>query len=246
MEVNSEHLELVVNGTRHTSIAFFPRGKGDLPVVFVFPEWWGLVDFPKERAEALAKLGYYAIAVDVYGEQKMITDPAEATILMNELMASKEAISRRFLPLYELVQSNEKTSQKRQGAIGYCMGGAIAIDLAKQKISFKGVVSFHGSLITPSRVEGVVTSKLLILHGEKDSLVSKKELEKFESEMKDARGDGNPDIKFRIEILPGAKHGFSNPKADENGKKYGLPLAYSKAADTKSWDLMRDFLGANL
>src|SRR3954465_1450106 len=37
------------------------------PGVLVIPEWWGLNEYPKSRAEQLAKLGYVAFAADMYG-----------------------------------------------------------------------------------------------------------------------------------------------------------------------------------
>jgi dienelactone hydrolase len=40
---------------------------------------------------------------------------------------------------------------------------------------------------------------------------------------------------------PGAKHGFTNPDATENGRKYGLPLAYNESADRESWQSMKSF-----
>jgi dienelactone hydrolase len=37
---------------------------------------------------------------------------------------------------------------------------------------------------------------------------------------------------------PEASHGFTSPEADENGRKYGLPLAYNESADKESWQAM--------
>src|ERR1700731_134406 len=48
------------------------------PGVLVFPEWWGLTDFVKGRAEALAKLGYVAFAADMYGDGEATTDRNKA------------------------------------------------------------------------------------------------------------------------------------------------------------------------
>src|ERR1019366_455518 len=45
------------------------------PGVIVFPEWWGLNDYAKHRAEMLAKLGYVAFAADMYGDGNVTVDP---------------------------------------------------------------------------------------------------------------------------------------------------------------------------
>src|SRR5271154_5776386 len=49
------------------------------PGVLVFPEWWGLNDYPKHRAEQLAQLGYVALAADMYGDNRVTDSPADAT-----------------------------------------------------------------------------------------------------------------------------------------------------------------------
>ena len=38
---------------------------GTRPAVLVFPEWWGLNDYIKKRAEQVASLGYLAMGVDM-------------------------------------------------------------------------------------------------------------------------------------------------------------------------------------
>src|SRR5438045_2735953 len=48
------------------------------PGVIVMPEWWGVTDYPKHRAEQLAGLGYVAFAADMFGEGKTTDDPKQA------------------------------------------------------------------------------------------------------------------------------------------------------------------------
>src|ERR1700722_4503747 len=55
------------------------------PGVLVFPEWWGVSDFVKGRAEALAKLGYVAFAADMYGDGQATTDRNKAKELMTSV-----------------------------------------------------------------------------------------------------------------------------------------------------------------
>src|SRR5690349_20472340 len=58
--------------------------KGKLPGVLVVHEWWGLNGFTKDRADALAKLGYVAFAVDMYGKGQATEDPAKASQLATQ------------------------------------------------------------------------------------------------------------------------------------------------------------------
>jgi dienelactone hydrolase len=49
-------------------------------------------------------------------------------------------------------------------------------------------------------------------------------------------------VEYEFINYPGALHSFTNPEATENGKKFGLPLAYDAQADQDSWKAMQGFL----
>ena len=74
-----------------------------------------------------------------------------------------------------------------------------------------------------------------MLHGADDKFITPEQIEAFKKEMKDAGAD------FRFIAYPGAVHSFTNPDADELGKKFNLPLAYNAEADKKSWEELRKF-----
>ncbi|WP_332030611.1 dienelactone hydrolase family protein, partial [Kaistella sp.] len=77
--IKTEELKTEINGVTHRSFAAYnPDIEGKLPVVFVLPEWWGLNDYVKNRVKQLAELGYYAVGVDYYGDQKVVETPEEA------------------------------------------------------------------------------------------------------------------------------------------------------------------------
>ena len=46
---------------------------GKRPGVLIVHEWWGMNDYAKRRAEQLARLGYVAFALDMYGKGKATT-----------------------------------------------------------------------------------------------------------------------------------------------------------------------------
>ena len=64
---------------------------GTRPAVLVFPEWWGLNDYIKKRAEQVAALGYLAMGVDMYGNGKTADHPEEAGSLMNGVLGDLDA-----------------------------------------------------------------------------------------------------------------------------------------------------------
>jgi dienelactone hydrolase len=76
---------------------------------------------------------------------------------------------------------------------------------------------------------------VLVCHGEDDSFVSAEEQAGFRQEMEELGVD------YRFVAYPGAKHGFTNPDATENGRKYSLPLEYNESVDRESWQEMKAF-----
>lgn len=206
------------------------------PGIVVFGEWWGLNDYQKRRARQLAELGYVALAADMYGDGQIAADAADAGNLMNGLFADMDGTSAKVRAAVEQLARRPEADAGRLGAMGYCLGGALALHAARLGLDLRGVASFHGSLgkTHPAR-PGEVKAKVLVCHGEDDSFVSAEEQAGFRQEMTDLGVD------YKFVAYPGAKHGFTNPDATENGRKYNLPLAYNESVDRESWQEMKAF-----
>jgi dienelactone hydrolase len=210
--------------------------QGPRPGIVVFGEWWGLNDYQKRRARQLAELGYVALAADMYGDGRIAADATEAGKLMNGLFADMGATSAKVRAAVEQLARQPEVDAKQLGAMGYCLGGALALHAARLGLALRGVASFHGSLgRTHAAKKGDVKAKVLVCHGEDDSFVSAEEQAGFRQEMDDLGVD------CRFITYPGAKHGFTNPDATANGEKYGLPLAYNEDVDRESWQEMKTF-----
>jgi dienelactone hydrolase len=238
------HTETVTYSAAATTLrGFLAKQTTDVqrPGVLVVHEWWGLNDYIRGRARQLAELGYAALAVDMYGDGKTADDPASAGKLMNEALADRAALEAKFNAAYERLKAEPGVDASRIAAIGYCFGGAVVLHAARIGLPLKAVVSFHGALGSFHKpAPGGVKAKILVAHGAADALVPDADLAAFEQEMTDARAD------YRVVKYPGALHGFTNPAADANGKKYGIPLAYQKAADEQSWRDMQDLFATAL
>lgn len=222
--------------TLDSYLAWDASQPGPRPGIVVFGEWWGLNDYQKRRARQLAELGYVALAADMYGDGRIAADATEAGNLMNGLFADMAGTTARVRAAVEQLSRQSGVDPKRLGAMGYCLGGALALHAARLGLDLRGVASFHGSLgkTHPAR-KGEVKAKVLVCHGEDDGFVSAEELTGFRKEMDDL------DVDHEVVTYPGAKHGFTNPDATENGRKYNLPLAYNEAADRESWQSMKSF-----
>ncbi|MCP9338636.1 dienelactone hydrolase family protein [Stutzerimonas xanthomarina] len=210
--------------------------EGQRPGVVVVHEWWGLNDYAKSRARDLAGLGYSALAIDMYGEGKNTEHPKDAMSFMKAALADADAAKARFNAGVDLLKQQQQTDSAKLAAVGYCFGGKVVLDMARQGVPLEGVVSFHGALATETRAApGSVKARVLVEHGSADSMVSAEDVAALSAEMVKAGAD------YQFVNLPGAKHGFTNPGADKFQKK-GVDVAYNKAADERSWNDMQRFL----
>lgn len=206
------------------------------PGILVVPEFWGLNDYARTRAEMLAELGYTALAVDVYGDGKVAETRDEAAQLMTDLLADMPECRARCEAALELLKGHESVDPNRTGAIGYCMGGGIVLHLARYGLDLDVVASFHGSLPLAVAAEGEgadVTARVVAYNGEDDSFIPAEAIAAFKAEMEKTGAD------YQFINLPGALHGFSNPGATAKGREFNMPLKYSALADDCSWSHMQ-------
>ncbi len=218
-------------------LAYDENLKGKRPGVLVVHEWWGHNEYARKRARMLAELGYTALAVDMYGEGKKAMHPDDAMKFSGELMKTFDVARVRFMEAKRFLKKQPTVDPGRIAAIGYCFGGGIVLNMARQGADLKGVASFHGSLAAVQPAQpGIVKAKIIVFNGADDKFLSAEAIEAFKKEMTDAKVD------FQIISYPGAIHSFTNPEATELGKKYNLPMAYNAEADKKSWKEMNKFL----
>lgn len=217
-------------------LAYDTNAKGRRPGVIVVHEWWGLTDYPKMRARMLAKLGYVAFAADMYGDGKTANNPTDAGKYAGESMKDPAQLKSKFIAALEYLKGDEHVDPTRIGAIGYCYGGGVVLNMADAGMDLNGVVSFHGTLgaVTPPE-KGNLKAKILVCAGGADKFNPKKDVDKFKTEMKDAGAD------LHYVVYKGAEHAFTNPDATKLGKKFKIPIAYNKKADKESWVAMEKF-----
>lgn len=218
-------------------LAFDDAIKGKRPGVLVVHEWWGHNEYARQRAKMLAEMGYVALAIDMYGDGKQAAHPSDAMKFMSAVMSDIKTAEARFDAAYALLNKHKRVKKDRIAAIGYCFGGGVVLHMARSGRKLRGVASFHGSLATkvPAK-KGAIKGQIFVAHGAADPMSPEQQVTAFKKEMKDAG------VKLKFIAYPGAKHAFTNPAADELGKKFKLPLAYNKAADEGSWNALKGFL----
>jgi dienelactone hydrolase len=220
-------------------IAYDERLPVKRPGVLVVHEWWGHNEYARQRADELAKLGYTAMALDMFGDGKTADHPDDAGKFVAELMNNADVVKNRFEAALAVLKAHPMTNPDSVAAIGYCFGGGVVLNMARAGLDLSAVASFHG-MLNPVIPIGAnpVKAKVMVFHGADDSFVPKEQVAAFKKEMTKA----NVDLQFVD--YPGVKHAFTNPAATELGKKFNLPLEYNEAADKASWDDMKRGLRA--
>jgi len=218
-------------------LAYDDSIKGKRPGVLVVHEWWGQNDYARKRARMLAGLGYTALAVDMYGEGFVADNPDDAGNLASGVTTDMPLEKARFEAGMDFLRNQETVDPEEIAAFGYCFGGGVVLNMARIGEDLKGVASFHGVLGTEYPAKPwTMKAHIISFSGDADPMIGPDKIAEFKKEM-DAAG-----ANYRVVTYPGAKHAFTNPAADELGKKFNLPIAYDAKADKDSWKQATEFL----
>lgn len=205
---------------------------GTSPGVVVIHQWMGITDHEKRTADELAKLGYTALAADIYGEGVRPANGQEAGVQAGIYKNDRNLYQRRIRAALEALKAQKGVDPGRLAVIGFCFGGTGALEAARGGLPVKGVVSFHGGLDIPAdRAVQPISAKVLVCHGADDPFTSK-DVPGFQDEMKKAKAD------YIFISYAGAVHAFTQKEAGNDPSK---GAAYQEAAARRSWQHMKDF-----
>lgn len=233
--IKEEPVSYSIGGKNYNGYVTYDSNQvGKRPGILVVHEWWGLTDYPRMRAKELASLGYIAMAVDMYGDGEIAPDPKTAMELATPYYKDPTLAKTVLDAAINKLKSFPETDTSKMAAIGYCYGGYVVLNAVKLGADLKGVVSFHGDLSGVAPDKNLIKAKILICHGDSDKFVNP-EVAGFKKAM-DSAG-----VIYTFKNYPNATHAFTNPASDENGKKFNMPIKYNAAADTASWNDMKEF-----
>jgi dienelactone hydrolase len=227
-DVRTRELVYTQDGTTLKGfIAWDENAPGKRPGVLVVHEWWGHDEHARNNAKRLAEAGYVALALDMYGDGKQAAHPDDANKMMMEATKDIGVVVARFKAARAALVADSHVDPEKIAAIGYCFGGAVVLNMARAGEDLDAVVSLHGVLdMYIPATPGNVKPQILVLTGADDPMVTAEAVEKFTQEMTAAKAN------FRVVTYPGAKHSFTNPKADT----HGMPaLSYNAEVAEKAW-----------
>jgi dienelactone hydrolase len=205
--------------------------KDKRPGVLIAHEWWGFGPYVRRRAEMLARQGYTAFALDMYGKGVYAKDHEEAGKLAGAFFNDRAAMRRRAMLGVEQLKKLPFVNPNKLAAIGYCFGGTTVLELARMGADLKGVASFHGALNTPTPATETPKAKIAVFQGADDAMTMPA-LPAFEEEMRKVHAD------WQATVYGGAVHSFTVAEAGDDNSK---GMAYNKAADERSWKALLDF-----
>jgi carboxymethylenebutenolidase len=213
-------------GTAQGYLATPASGTG--PAVIVIQEWWGLVAHIKAVADRFAAAGVTALAPDMY-HGKSATNPDEAGRLMMALdiqRASKDLVGAVD---YLLAQPSVATASV--GALGFCMGGQLALAAGCASPKVGAVIDFYGVHPAVRLDFSKLSAPVLGLFGERDAFVTPEVARKLAAEV---RAAGK---RFDLHVYPGCDHAFFNDSR---------PDVYQREAAEDAWRRSLEFLRAHL
>jgi carboxymethylenebutenolidase len=210
------------------AVLYTPEGKGPFPGVVIIHEWWGLNDWVKEQGAKISDLGYVTLAIDLY-RGKVATTPEEAHEIMRGV--PEDRAKRDLHAAVEFLKSQPNVSKDRLGAIGWCMGGGYALDVALQEPTLKADVINYGHLATDPESIAKINASVLGFFGAQDRGISVDDVKKFEQALK------QQGKKAEIIIYPDAGHGFENPNNKDG---------YRAADAADAWQRTVKFFAATL
>jgi dienelactone hydrolase len=215
-----------------------PDGSGPRPGVLVAHEGNGLGVHARTIASRLADVGYMAFALDYYGGGEPLPDRDAMNERLTGLIDDTDrtrALARAGLAV---LLADERVDTSRIAAIGFCFGGTMVLELARDGADVNAVVGFHSGLFTTRPEDAAnIKGKVLVCIGTEDPLVTPDERAAFEAEMRTGGVD------WRMNLYGGAKHSFTNRDAH----LAGFPgIEYHEPTAMRSWRAMLDLFDETL
>ena len=234
-EMVSSTVEYKIGDTAFTSVLVHDDSvKTKRPGLVMFPNWYGINPGQIDKAKAIAGKKYVILIADVYGSELRPDNDADAGAAAKSMYADRSALRARANAALDALKAQADDialDTDHLGAIGFCFGGASALELARSGAEIDGVVSFHGNLSSDdASLANNIKGSVLAINGADDSYVPAEQILDFGREMRDAKVD------WQFVNLGGAVHCFA-----ESDAKSPPGCVYNERAAKRGFALMNGF-----
>lgn len=206
--VTTRTVEYPADGLTMIGHLALPAGEDRRPAVLIGPEGPGLNDFQRRRADALAELGYVALAFDINGG-RWFTDPEEMLARITPLLADPDRLRDIGHAALDVLRAEPRTDPGRIAAVGYGTGGAIALELGRAGVDLRAIATVNA--LTTGRPGDAARIRCPVWAGvgSEDPIMPPAQREAFTAEMQAAGVD------WRLVVYGGALHAFHHPPVDQ-------------------------------
>lgn len=207
------------------------------PAVLLAHNAPGIDEFERGIARRLAGLGYIVLCADYVGNGELL-DMDRVHARLGPAIADTTLLRDPITAAFHALVAQPGVDTSRVAAIGYCLGGAAVLELARGGAEVAAVVTFHGSLpVTQPEDNRNIKGRVLIQTGAADAMVPAEARTLFETQMNEAGVD------WRMLLYGGVLHAFTVPSATS----YDMPgLRYDPSADERSWRAMLDLFSESI
>ncbi len=211
MKTKHEIRSIIHNKQRLDLFYSWPQENGKKrPAVLIFSPWSGRDHFAEHKAHWLSRMGYIAIAVDLYGEGKTGETREECSALMMPFINDRAFLKDRIQAIIEYVQQDPAVDQTKIAAMGYCFGGLCVLDAVRNNLGLCAAISIHGLYGKPDySLPTSYSAKVLTLHGQKDPMITRDDVLGLQDELQSAEAD------WQMITYGLGYHAFTNPEAND-------------------------------
>ncbi len=196
-----------------------PEGSGQYPGLILIHEWWGLNDNIREFAHRFARLGYVALAVDLYNG-RLAQTPNDAMQLAASVRNNLPAAFENLTKAVDFMRRSPYVRKDRIASVGWCFGGGWSYQMAKNDMGVGASVIYYGRF-NPQDDFSRMRALILGNFGEKDSSISVDSVREFQATLKTLNGN------HEIYIYPNAGHAFANSDST-NYNREAAELAWKR------------------
>jgi hypothetical protein len=193
-------------------LAYDDAMKEKRPGMIVVHEWWGITQHVRDYTKELAAKGYTALAVDMYGNGKTADNPKDAGELSGSVMNNPDVMKARFDAGKKFLLSQPTVDPKRVGALGFCFGGGVVLNMARMGEDLPGV----GELPRQPRHEESRAARRREVEDAGDER-RRRPVREARGDRRLQEGDGRGEGELQVHQLPGRGARLHQPGGDRQG-----------------------------